>query len=92
MTWEARYGLKTWQFICLDDNRLPIARVNVNVWALQTLASIEFLDTRVDDMCQEMREEIIVTGATLYLCIWYRMSNPLPLIGAVFSPVGPIKQ
>ena len=89
MIWTSSFAFKTWQFTCLDENLLPVARVKANVWALKALGTIEFLG---DSMSQDLREEIIVTGITLYLCMGYIISSPLSLLGAAVSKTGPIEQ
>ena len=87
MSWQGNYGLKECRFTCLDENQLPVARLTCNLLALKKWGSIEFLG----DMSKDLREEIIVMAASLYMCLGYRCSNPFPLIGALFARPGPIK-
>ena len=86
MTWEATYTLTQCSLSCIDENHEPIAHFQGYLWGVKKLGYCEFLS----DMSDDMREEIIVTGGTLYLCIAYRFSSPLALLGALFTKPGPI--
>lgn len=90
MTWTTTNTLKVWNFICLDQDSLPVAKFSANIWAVQTLGEIELLGPKAGDM--EAREEIVVMALTLYYCMLLRMNNVFNLAGAVFHKGGPIKQ
>ena len=69
---------------------MPVAKFSANIWALQKVGNIEFLGDKADS--KEAREEIVVTGLTLFYCMCLRTNNILNLFGAIFSRPGPIKQ
>ncbi|KAA8642058.1 hypothetical protein EYZ11_005573 [Aspergillus tanneri] len=82
MTWTSTSGFKNWDFICLDENMLPVARFSSSLWAVRKLGQIDFLGDRADD--ENAREEIVVTGLTLYFCMVLRTTSILQFFGAVF--------
>jgi hypothetical protein len=90
MTWSSDCDFKTWDFVCLDDKSMPVAKFSANIWAVQKVGNIEFLGDKADN--KEVREEIVVVGLTLFCGMCLRMNNILNLFGAVFSRPGPIKQ
>jgi hypothetical protein len=90
MTWSSDSDFKTWDFVCLDKQLMPVAKFSANIWAVQKVGNIEFLGDKADN--KEAREEIVVTGLTLFYCMCLRMNNILNLFGAIFSKPGPIKQ
>ncbi|KAL5325315.1 hypothetical protein ACEPPN_006440 [Leptodophora sp. 'Broadleaf-Isolate-01'] len=85
MTWSSDCGFKTWDFVCLDPNQMPVARFAANVWAVKKVGNIEFLGERTA-MSEAAREEIIITGITLFSCMMLRMNNILNLFGMVSTP------
>ncbi|TVY39424.1 hypothetical protein LOCC1_G005560 [Lachnellula occidentalis] len=86
MHWTSSSGFKTWDFICLDQNQLPVARSLANVWAMKQIGNIEFLESKA--MCDVARDEIVVTGNTLYCCMLLRCNSVPSLFGAIFSQPG----
>lgn len=90
MRWTGNCGLKTWDFICLDEQQLPVARFSVNVWAVKKFANIEFIGPKATS--QDAREEILVTGMTLYQCMLLRCNNVFSLFGAAFANPGPLEK
>ncbi|KAH7311049.1 hypothetical protein BKA65DRAFT_163361 [Rhexocercosporidium sp. MPI-PUGE-AT-0058] len=85
MTWASECNFKTWDFVCLDPNQLPVARYAANVWAIKKVGNIEFLGERTA-MSEAAREEIVITGITLFSCMMLRMNNFLNLFGMVSKP------
>lgn len=90
MTWTSDSDFKTWDFICLDEQSMPVAKFSANIWAAQKVGNIEFMGDKAD--CKEAREEIVVAGLTLFYCMLLRTSSILSFFGAVFARPGPIKQ
>lgn len=82
MTWTSKSDFKTWDFICLDPQQLPVAKFSANIWAVKKVGNIEFLGPKAGS--EAAREEILVTGLTLFYCMMLRMNNVLSLFGAVF--------
>jgi hypothetical protein len=90
MTWSSGCDFKSWDFVCLDDKSMPVAKFSANIWAVSKIGFIEFLGEKKDDV--SCREEIVVTGLTLFYCMMLRTNNFFNLFGSVFGRVGPIKQ
>ena len=89
MTWTASCGVKKWDFICMDQHQNPVAKLSVNIWAVRKLGGFEFTGPKADSV--ELREEIIVTGLTLFYCMFLRCNSILSLVGAVFARPGPLE-
>ncbi|KAG4429584.1 hypothetical protein IFR05_014933 [Cadophora sp. M221] len=85
MTWSSDCGFKTWDFVCLDPNQMPVARFAANVWAVKKVGNIEFLGERTATS-EAAREEIVITGITLFSCMMLRMNNFFNLFGMVAKP------
>ncbi|TVY88419.1 hypothetical protein LAWI1_G006260 [Lachnellula willkommii] len=86
MYWTSNSGFTTWDFVCLDQNQLPVAKFSAAIWAVRKIANIEFLGEKA--MNDAVRDEIVVTGITLYCCMLLRCNNVLSLVGAIFSRPG----
>jgi hypothetical protein len=86
MTWASKTGFKGWDFICCDENQIPVARFTVNVWAFKKIAKIELLGPKAFDTAA--MDEIVVVGMTLFYCMYLRVNNPLNLIGSAFMRSG----
>ncbi|KAI4230679.1 MAG: hypothetical protein L6R40_007977 [Gallowayella cf. fulva] len=89
MTWTSESGFKTWDFICLDDQQMPVAKFSANWWTLKKVGKIEFLGPKATSTA--VREEIVVTGLTLLYCMLLRMNSLLSFFGAIIARPGPIK-
>lgn len=88
MTWNKSSGLKTWDFVCLDEQQMPVARLSANVWAAEKLGKIEFLGPKATSAA--VRDEIVVTALTLFYCTAHRSSSILNFFGAMFARPGPL--
>ncbi|KAB8296759.1 hypothetical protein EYC80_002176 [Monilinia laxa] len=87
MTWTSSSGWKTWDFICLDQHQMPVAKFSANTMSLRNVGRIEFLDPRV--MANEaFREEIVVVGMTLMYTMVLRTTSILSLFGAFIARPG----
>jgi len=86
MTWVCETGLKKWGFVCLDRKQMPVARFQVNVWAAKKIGVIELLGTAAER--EGVRDEIVVTGLTLFYFTILRASSIFSFFGAVFSRPG----
>ena len=86
MYWTSNSGFKIWDFICLDQNQLPVAKFSANVWGVKKIGNIEFLGEKAAS--DAARDEIVVTGLTLFYCMLLRYNNVLSLFGAIFSRPG----
>ena len=86
MSWTSTSGFKTWDFICLDPQQNPVAKFSANIWALKKVGNIEFLGPKANS--DVVRDEIVVTGMTLFYCMVIRTSSIFSFFGAVFSRPG----
>ena len=85
MTWTGSCGLRTWDFICVDEQQMPVAKFTACLWAMKKVGKIEFLGPKADS--DAVRDEIVVTGLTLLYCMLLRTNSILSLFGAVFLPI-----
>lgn len=90
MTWTGDMTLKKWNFVCLDERKMPVAKLSLNIWATKKVGNIEFLGSRA--AAWDARDELVVTGVTLFLCLSYRANSLLSFFGAFFAQPGPIEQ
>ncbi|KAJ5638012.1 hypothetical protein N7490_007891 [Penicillium lividum] len=86
MTWSSQSGFTTWDFICCDENQIPVAKFSANVWALKKMAKIEVSGPKAFDTAA--LDEIVTVGMTLYFCMCIRINNPLNLVGSAFMRTG----
>lgn len=86
MNWTSKSGFKTWDFICCDENQIPVAKFTANVWAVKKVAKIELLGPKAFDTAA--MDEIVVVGLTLCYCMYLRINNPLNLVGSAFMRSG----
>ena len=79
-------GFKYWDFILLNSNKEPVARFRSNVWAYKKVGLIEFMG----DYSQLAKEEICITGMTIYLNWLQRINNIFQVFGAIGAKTGPL--
>lgn len=84
ISWVANGTMKTWDFVCLDEKQLPIAKFSLNSWALKQIGTMEF--GRV--VSEEQRDEVVITGLTVLYVMGMRLINPLQIFGLVFASTG----
>ncbi|KAI4191160.1 MAG: hypothetical protein L6R41_000297 [Letrouitia leprolyta] len=89
MTWTSSSNFKTWDFICLDDQQMPVAKFIGNIWGVKRLGYIEFLGPKATSAAA--RDEIVVTGLTLFYTMIIRTYSIFNFFGAIFARTGPIK-
>lgn len=82
MSWTSISGFTKWDFICCDENQIPVAKFTANVWALKKVAKIEVMGPKAFDTAA--LDEIVTIGMTLYYCMSLRVNNPLNLVGSAF--------
>jgi hypothetical protein len=80
-------GFKHWDFILLDSNKEPVARFHSNVWAVTKLGLLEF----IGDYSAKTKEEICITGFSVYYNWLLRMNNVFQVFGAIGAKTGPIE-
>jgi hypothetical protein len=91
LTWTAVSGFKTWNFICLDKNQLPIAQFAANWWAMKAVGKFQFERSR-ETLSDAQRDEVVITGLTLMYMMMSRINNPLTLVGAAFAKPGRVEE
>jgi hypothetical protein len=87
ISWIANMSMKLWDFVCLDENQIAIAKFSVNLWALKEVGNIYF-EAPASKLSKEAMDEIVVTGTSILYVMMVRMNNPLHLLGSVFSKPG----
>ncbi|KAL8872021.1 MAG: hypothetical protein Q9174_002277 [Haloplaca sp. 1 TL-2023] len=90
MHWTGNSDFKTWDFVCLDPQQMPVAKFKANWWSLHKIGVIEFVWDR--EISEAMRDEIVVTGLTVMYCMVIRTCSILGLFGALAARPGPIKE
>lgn len=93
LSWSAKTmsNFKTWDFVCLDANQLPVAKFSANWWALKAVGKFEFKNKK-EDLSEEQRDEIVVTGMTVFYLMMTRMNNPFHLVGAAIAKPGKVEE
>lgn len=86
LNWVSESGFKRWDFVCVDPDQLPLARVTANTFGLKHLATIEFTGPVANS--QLFQEEIMVTGVTLAYCAAFRFGSVSGLAGNLASNPG----
>lgn len=86
MTWEGDCGFKNWDFVCMDQYQMPVAKLSVNMWAVKKLATIELMGPKATS--RDAWDEVIVTGLTLFCCMEYRSQSTVSFFAALFSRPG----
>ncbi|KAK2764478.1 hypothetical protein FQN54_009173 [Arachnomyces sp. PD_36] len=81
MTWTSDSGFTTWDFVCVDEQQRPVAKYSAKIWGVKKIGNIEFMD---ENLSNEARGELVVTGMTLFYCMWLRVNNIFNLFGAAF--------
>jgi hypothetical protein len=87
MSWTSGCNFKTWDFICLDEHGVAVARFLARNWSTNRVGLIEFMGPK-DTISDAVRDEIVVTGLTLFYCMVLRSTSVLSLFGAIFSSPG----
>ncbi|KAL4883590.1 hypothetical protein BJY04DRAFT_184940 [Aspergillus karnatakaensis] len=82
LTWTSDSGFTDWDFVCVDEHQRPVAKYTAKIWGIKKIGYIEFMDDRV--ITEEARDELLVTGMTLFYCMWLRVNNIFSLFGAAF--------
>ncbi|KAH8697920.1 hypothetical protein BGW36DRAFT_379689 [Talaromyces proteolyticus] len=86
MTWTSNSGFKIWDFVCVNEKQIAVAKFSANMWTLKKVGQIELLGPKADDPAA--RDEIVVVGITLFYCMWLRVNNVFNLAGSLFSRPG----
>lgn len=90
MEWKTNIDLKTWDFICLDQNQQPVCKFAANIWMVKKMGYFEFLGEKAM-MNEAAREELMIMGLTLFNLMMLRTNNIFQLFGAAFTKTGKIE-
>jgi len=60
MTWTSHTGFKTWDFICLDEKGIAVAKFSANAWAMTKVGYIEFMGSKAT-ISDAVRDEILLS-------------------------------
>ncbi|OAQ67770.1 hypothetical protein VFPPC_04122 [Pochonia chlamydosporia 170] len=88
MNWSSDCDFRNWDFTCKGEDGVPVARFVSNCWSLKKVGMIEFYGPL--GQSKEAREEIVVTGLTLFSCMVLRTTSLLSFFGGVFARPGPL--
>jgi len=83
MTWVCDTGLKFWDYVCLNEKSMPVARFRANMWGIKRIGWLELLG-KVKER-EELRDEVLVTGITLFYLTVVRLYSIPSLFGAAFA-------
>lgn len=92
ITWIATCSLKVWDFVCIDSTtQTSIAKFSANWWALKEVGNFHF-EQSVAALSNEIRDEVVTVGLTIFYVMTTRMNNPLHLLGASFAKTGRVDE
>ncbi|KAJ5244672.1 hypothetical protein N7489_004768 [Penicillium chrysogenum] len=63
LTWYSDSNFTKWDFICCDEQQLPVAKFTLKIWGVRKLGRIKFMGPMAHN--QKLQEEIVVTSLTL---------------------------
>ncbi|KAJ5722451.1 hypothetical protein N7488_000486 [Penicillium malachiteum] len=86
LTWTGDIGLTKWNFVCVDEQQMPVAKFSANLWGLRKIGKIYLMGQAAYD--EGLRDEMVITGMTLAYCMITRMNNIFSLVGAIFGEPG----
>lgn len=88
LEWTTTSSFTNWDFVCVEQKtQEPLTRFSSNVWAVKKLGFIEFMGTP----SQARKEELLVTGSTLFYCMLARSQNVFAFFGAIFADTSPVR-
>jgi hypothetical protein len=83
MTWVCETGLKFWDYVLLDSKQMPVARFRANMWGIKRIGWLELLGEVKER--EELRDEVVVTGITLFYLTVVRVNSLPSVFGAIFA-------
>ncbi|KAJ5992365.1 hypothetical protein N7451_008089 [Penicillium sp. IBT 35674x] len=83
MTWTGDVGASKWDFVCTDEQQMPVAKFTVNLWGLKKIGKVELMGPSSRE--EGVRAEMLITGMTLAYCMVVRASNIFNLLGSIFG-------
>ncbi|KAF2110297.1 hypothetical protein BDV96DRAFT_583783 [Lophiotrema nucula] len=86
MTWKCNSKWRCFDFDLLDESGKVVAKFLPKYLGVRKWATIQMYGPRAWDSLAT--EEVIITGLSLYFCMIYRASSPVPLVGALTSRKG----
>lgn len=86
MAWRSNSVVRFFDHELRDERDALVARYNPRYTSIKHTAAIELFGPLAWD--PRAVDEVVVTGLTLYLCMVYRASSPVPLVGALVTSTG----
>jgi len=86
MTWKCNKIIKCFDFDLLDPDNNLVAQFKPKYMGMRKMATIEMFGDKAWNV--DTTEEVLITGLSMYLCMIYRASSPVPLVGALISRSG----
>lgn len=86
MTWTTDSSFTKWDFVCVDQNQMPVAKFTANIWAVKKVGCMEFLGPKANEPL--VRDELVVTGLVLFYEMVVRINSVVHLFGAAFTKPG----
>ncbi|KAJ5786255.1 uncharacterized protein N7503_011467 [Penicillium pulvis] len=83
MTWTGDVGASKWDFVCTDEQQMPVAKFTANLWGIKKIGKIELMGPSSNE--EGVRDEMLITGMTLAYCMVVRASNMFSLLGSIFG-------
>lgn len=83
MTWTGDVGASKWDFVCTDEQQMPVAKFTANLWGVKKIGKIELMGPSSHE--EGVRDEMLITGMTLAYCMVVRTSNIFNLLGSIFG-------
>ncbi|KAJ6110605.1 hypothetical protein N7486_002840 [Penicillium sp. IBT 16267x] len=83
MTWSGDVGVSTWDFVCTDEQQMPVAKFTANLWGMKKIGEIKLMGSSSHD--GGVRDEMLITGMTLAYCMVVRTGNIFSLLGSIFG-------
>ncbi|KAJ5524343.1 hypothetical protein N7494_010993 [Penicillium frequentans] len=83
MTWTGDVGASKWDFVCTDEQQMPVAKFTANLWGVKKIGKIELMGPSSHE--EGVRDEMLITGMTLAYCMVVRASNMFNLLGSIFG-------
>lgn len=83
MTWTGDASASKWDFVCTDEQQMPVAKYTANLWGMKKLGKIELMGPSSHE--EGVRDEMLITGMTLAYCMVVRASNMFNLLGSIFG-------
>ncbi|KAJ5641675.1 hypothetical protein N7490_005675 [Penicillium lividum] len=83
MTWTGDVGASMWDFVCTDEQHMPISKFAARLWGMKKIGQIELMSPLSHE--EVLRNEMLITVMTLAYCMVVRIFS---LLGSIFGDPG----